>query len=46
MPPKATPITATINQLQDLEDTSMADSLDIDLQMVIMGQLREIVKQC
>ena len=45
MPPKATPITVLSNQPKDLKDTSIVDSLNVDLQMVTMGQLKEIVEQ-
>ena len=40
MPPKATPTTATASGLVD--DTNIAD---IDLQVVIMGQLQQIINQ-
>ena len=40
MPPKATPMTATALEL--VKDTSMAD---IDLQVVIIGQLQQIINQ-
>ena len=40
MPPKATPITATALEL--VGDTSIAD---MDLQVVIMGQLQQIIDQ-
>ena len=40
MPPKATLITATA--LESVEDTSMANT---DLQVVIMGQLQQIINQ-
>ena len=40
MPPKATPTTATALKL--VSDTSMAD---IDLQVVIIGQLQAIINQ-
>ena len=35
----------TNSQSQDLINTSIADSLDIDLQIVTISQLKEIVKQ-
>ena len=40
MPPKATPTTATA--LGSVSDTSMADT---DSQVVIMGQLQQIINQ-
>ena len=40
MPPKATPMTATASGL--VEDTNMADT---DSQVVMMGQLQQIVDQ-
>ena len=45
MPFKATPITATTNRSREIKDTSVIDSFNIDLQVVTMGQLKEIVKQ-
>ena len=44
MPPKVTPIIVTTNQLYNIVDTSIADSFNMDLQMVTMGQLKKIVK--
>ena len=40
MPPKATPITATASEL--VGNTNMADT---DLQVVIVGQLQQIINQ-
>ena len=44
MPFKVTPILTTTNRLHDLVDTNIANSFKIDLQIVTMGQLKEIVK--
>ena len=37
IPPKATPTIATTSWSQDLQDISIADSFNIDLQIVTIG---------